>query len=117
VLRLDGTEHCSWDTPTAKVCKTHFYEQGLIHLVHAAGAEIYVRYECILCCFWLKTHRKWHLTFLADLDTTLPINKMQPSLGGWSLSDPFPAMAANEQSRLNFADNCIKLVEEMNFDG
>jgi chitinase len=42
---------------------------------------------------------------------------MQPSLGGWSLSDPFPAMAANEQSRLNFADNCIKLVEEMNFDG
>ncbi|KAL3796819.1 hypothetical protein ACHAWO_007047, partial [Cyclotella atomus] len=75
------TEYCSWDTPTAKVCKTHFYEEGLIHLVHAAGAEIY------------------------------------PSLGGWSLSDPFPAMAKNEESRLNFANNCIKLVEEMDFDG
>ena len=36
------TEHCSWDTPTTKNCKYHFYEKGLIHLVHAAGAEIYV---------------------------------------------------------------------------
>ncbi|KAL3796132.1 hypothetical protein HJC23_000635 [Cyclotella cryptica] len=75
------TEYCSWDTPTEKVCKTHFYEEGLIHLVHAAGAEIY------------------------------------PSLGGWSLSDPFPAMSANQESRLNFANKCIQLVEEYDFDG
>jgi chitinase len=45
------------------------------------------------------------------------ITGLQPSLGGWSLSDPFPAMAKNEESRLNFANNCIKLVEEMDFDG
>ena len=38
----NDTEYCSWDTPTAKVCKTHFYEKGLIYQVHAAGAEIYV---------------------------------------------------------------------------
>jgi hypothetical protein len=40
-----------------------------------------------------------------------------PSLGGWSLSDPFPAMAANETSRLTFATNCAKLILEYGFDG
>ena len=40
-----------------------------------------------------------------------------PSLGGWSLSDPFPAMAANETSRLNFASNCAKLILDYGFDG
>ena len=40
-----------------------------------------------------------------------------PSLGGWSLSDPFPVMAANEVSRSNFVSNCIKLVLEYGFDG
>lgn len=34
-------EYCSWDYPTSKVCNYHHYEKGLIHLVHAAGAEIY----------------------------------------------------------------------------
>lgn len=33
------------------------------------------------------------------------------------MSDPFSVMSANEDSRLNFANNCIKLVEEMDFDG
>ena len=37
-------QNCSWDSATEKVCNTHFYEQGLIHLVHQAGAEIYPRY-------------------------------------------------------------------------
>jgi len=36
-------QYCSWDSATEKVCNTHFYEQGLIHLVHQAGAEIYPR--------------------------------------------------------------------------
>ena len=34
-------KYCSWDSATEKACNTHNYEQGLIHLVHAAGAEIY----------------------------------------------------------------------------
>ena len=40
-----------------------------------------------------------------------------PSIGGWSLSDPFPAMANSEVSREKFADNCVKLIEEYGFDG
>eukprot|EP00986_Skeletonema_menzelii_P012924 scaffold7298_cov150-Skeletonema_menzelii.AAC.24 len=40
-----------------------------------------------------------------------------PSIGGWSLSDPFPTMAASELSRENFANNCVKLIEEYGFDG
>jgi hypothetical protein len=34
-------EFCSWDSPTDRPCNYHKYEEGLIHLVHAAGAELY----------------------------------------------------------------------------
>mmetsp|Transcript_3415 Transcript_3415/g.6566 ORF Transcript_3415/g.6566 Transcript_3415/m.6566 type:complete len:585 (-) Transcript_3415:1200-2954(-) len=74
-------QYCSWDTPTNKVCNYHNYEQGLIHMVHAADAEIY------------------------------------PSLGGWTLSDAFPAMSANANARAKFTQNCIKLIREYDFDG
>lgn len=40
-----------------------------------------------------------------------------PSIGGWSLSDPFPVMAKNEGSRQRFASQCIELIEEYGFDG
>jgi chitinase len=53
----------------------------LIHLVHAAGAEIY------------------------------------PSIGGWTLSDAFPAMAASATARATFAENCVKLISDYGFDG
>jgi len=52
----------------------------LIHLAHAAGAEVY------------------------------------PSIGGWSLSDPFPAMAKDPVARENFANKCIELIEEYESD-
>ncbi|KAL7530693.1 hypothetical protein ACHAXR_009440, partial [Thalassiosira sp. AJA248-18] len=74
-------EYCSWDSATVKACNHHNYEQGLIHLVHAAGAEIY------------------------------------PSLGGWTLSDPFPPMAASASARATFSQNCVDLIKEYGFDG
>ncbi len=75
------TEYCSWDSPTVRACNAHVYQEGLIHQVHAAGAEIY------------------------------------PSLGGWSLSDPFPEMVADEETRMNFVNNCVELIKEYGFDG
>ncbi|KAL3809554.1 hypothetical protein ACHAXA_001828 [Cyclostephanos tholiformis] len=78
----EGTEQrCSWDSPTVKACNNHFEEKGLIHLVKAAGAEIY------------------------------------PSIGGWTLSDAFPTMAADDSARANFAQNCVNLIVEYGFDG
>jgi len=74
-------QYCSWDAPNTKNCNAHSYEEGLIHLVHAAGGEIY------------------------------------PSLGGWTLSDPFPALAASAVARANFAANCVQLIREYDFDG
>eukprot|EP00804_Cyclotella_cryptica_P014807 CCRYP_015026-RF/>CCRYP_015026-RF protein AED:0.11 eAED:0.11 QI:481/0.94/0.95/1/0.78/0.75/20/1173/1223 len=74
-------QYCSWDSPTDRPCNYHNYEQGLIYLVHAAGAEIY------------------------------------PSIGGWTLSDPFPAMAADSTARANFAQNCVDLIKAYDFDG
>lgn len=40
-----------------------------------------------------------------------------PSIGGWSLSEPFPVLAANDAARRNFAKNCVGLIREYNFDG
>ena len=40
-----------------------------------------------------------------------------PSIGGWSLSDPFPVMAKNPESREKFANKCIDLIKEYDFDG
>ena len=43
--------------------------------------------------------------------------KIVPSIGGWTLSDKFPAIAANPTKRANFAHACIQLCQEYNFDG
>lgn len=77
----DAPTYCSWRSATERTCNAHRSEEGLIHLAHAAGAEVY------------------------------------PSLGGWSLSDPFPAMAADGEARRNFVEKCVELIEEYGFDG
>lgn len=43
--------------------------------------------------------------------------EVYPSIGGWTLSDPFPNLAANPAARKKFADNCVKLIEAYDFDG
>jgi chitinase len=43
--------------------------------------------------------------------------EVYPSIGGWSLSDPFPTMAADAEARANFASQCIELIKNYNFDG
>ena len=43
--------------------------------------------------------------------------EVYPSIGGWSLSDPFPVMAANADSRARFAQQCVDLIKSYNFDG
>jgi chitinase len=74
-------KYCSWDAPGTKTCDYHKYNEGLISLAHAAGAEVY------------------------------------PSIGGWSLSSAFPAMAASPTSRTNFANKCVELIQDYGFDG
>ncbi|KAL3806783.1 hypothetical protein ACHAXA_003902, partial [Cyclostephanos tholiformis] len=43
--------------------------------------------------------------------------EVYPSIGGWTLSHSFPKLAANSTSRVNFANNCVKLIEAYDFDG
>lgn len=40
-----------------------------------------------------------------------------PSIGGWTLSDAFPAMSANPASRAKFVENCVGLIRDYKFDG
>jgi len=43
--------------------------------------------------------------------------KLLPSIGGWTLSDNFPAIAADPNKRQLFANQCITLIQSFNFDG
>jgi len=43
--------------------------------------------------------------------------KLIPSLGGWTLSGNFPAIAADPAKRETFANACVALVQAFNFDG
>jgi hypothetical protein len=43
--------------------------------------------------------------------------EVYPSIGGWTLSDPFPAMAASEPARTKFAQQCVELIKSYDFDG
>ena len=40
-----------------------------------------------------------------------------PSIGGWTLSDNFPGIAADSRKRDNFAQQCVDLIEAYGFDG
>lgn len=43
--------------------------------------------------------------------------KIIPSIGGWTLSNNFPAIAADPQKRAIFAQSCVDLIQTYNFDG
>lgn len=43
--------------------------------------------------------------------------EVYPSIGGWTLSDPFSELAASAESRKRFAENCVKLIDTYDFDG
>lgn len=43
--------------------------------------------------------------------------KVLPSIGGWTLSDNFPGIAADPVKRQNFAQACVNLLQTYNFDG
>lgn len=43
--------------------------------------------------------------------------KVLPSIGGWTLSDNFPSIAADPVKRNNFAQSCANLVTMYGFDG
>ncbi len=43
--------------------------------------------------------------------------KLLPSIGGWTLSENLPGIAADPAKRANFAQSCVELIQAFNFDG
>jgi len=43
--------------------------------------------------------------------------EIYPSIGGWTLSDAFPIMAASATARATFANQCRELIQDYGFDG
>lgn len=52
-----------------------------------------------------------------DLKQAHPHFKTLISIGGWTKSDTFPAMAASAAARANFAEQCISFCDTYDFDG
>lgn len=74
-------EQCHRNFPNSKTCNVHKYKEGLIHMAHTDGAQVY------------------------------------PSIGGWTLSTSFPAVAADPEKRTRFARECVGLIADYGFDG
>ncbi|KAL7473604.1 hypothetical protein ACHAXS_014064 [Conticribra weissflogii] len=51
-----------------------------------------------------------HLAHQAEVE-------IYPSIGGWTLSEPFPPMSASVDARKNFVEGCVGLIKEYGFDG
>lgn len=43
--------------------------------------------------------------------------KVMVSIGGWTWSNPFPAIAASDQTRKKFASECLRVMHKYKFDG
>jgi len=72
-------------------------------------------------CSWTKPQSKscfYHLESTGLISLVHSARRdIYPSIGGWTLSDAFPPMAANAASRRKFARNCRSLIVDYNFDG
>jgi chitinase len=72
-------------------------------------------------CSWVKPEFKscnYHIEGMGLISRVHGAGKeIWPSIGGWTLSDNFPAMAKDPISRRNFAANCVGLIKDYGFDG
>ena len=74
-------------------------------------------------CSWdlpLETGRKCnqHDTSKGIIELAHQVNvEVMPSIGGWTLSDNFPGIAASAAKRQNFARQCAELIRAYDFDG
>jgi chitinase len=62
-----------------------------------------------------KTHEA-NLSEFADMAADVDA-ELHLSIGGWTLSDDFPAAAETETRRQRFADTAVSFMREYNFDG
>lgn len=101
----------------------------------------YSKYSIINYCFFvpesdgsISSHDQWAddnlllgemnwSTNTPDFTTSIIYNahqnqvKVLPSIGGWTLSDNFPSIAADASKRANFAQSCVNLIQTYGFDG
>lgn len=58
---------------------------------------------------------KGHFAQLAELKKQHPDLKILPSFGGWTMSEPFHAMAKNQQAMDQFSKTAVELVAQYDF--
>ena len=110
-----ATTYCSWDLANQKSCKQHRYEEGKRTQLHLS-----INFALV------TTGKRENLT---NVSSDLSLYKglmylahqagaeVYPSIGGWTLSDAFPSMAASSSARKRFASQCVELIEDYGFDG
>ncbi|MCV3264784.1 glycosyl hydrolase family 18 protein [Vibrio harveyi] len=58
---------------------------------------------------------KGHFAQLAELKKQHPELKILPSFGGWTMSEPFHAMAKNQQAMDQFSKTAVELIAQYDF--
>lgn len=67
---------------------------------------------------WISQKPYWgNFKQLSDLKKKYPHFKTLISVGGWTLSDTFSAMAENPTARINFAKSAVQFCKQYDFDG
>lgn len=108
---------CQPQEKTAKIVAAYVTSQGeslpdpsvLTHINYAFGhVDSTFSKVCI--------DREERLREIADLKKDYPDLKVSLSIGGWG-SGNFSEMAADENRRLSFADDCKRIVDEFGLDG
>ncbi len=63
----------------------------------------------------VKVPYKGHFAQLADLKKSHPDLKILPSFGGWTMSEPFHAMAKSEAGMKHFSKTAVELIHQYDF--
>jgi chitinase len=63
----------------------------------------------------VKVPYKGHFAQLAELKKQSPDLKILPSFGGWTMSEPFHAMAKNKQAMDQFSKTAVELIAQYDF--
>jgi hypothetical protein len=99
-------EQCHRNFPNSHTCNTHKYKDGLIYIAHTDGAQgTSVAYSELYDNVYYHNSPKMRIV------------KVYPSIGGWTLSNSFPVVAADEAKRKRFARECVGLIADYGFDG
>lgn len=117
----------NWAIYRSPSFKPHEIDGSLVTHINYAFAKVTTNGSIELFDSWADTDYRsdWNserpywgnFKALQDLKQKYPHIKTLISVGGWTLSDPFPALVKDPAARSNFAQNAVAFCKKYGFDG